>query len=109
MQPIGGGSRDARGKGGFACPSGALFLIVLLLRIVDGVVEPQCELDFARMFGEVPRHVELREAFFQVPDSVVAPMRLAVACDENPEELWIGMRRAQFLRQPAPAFVQGHG
>jgi hypothetical protein len=77
--------------------------VVLAPRVVDGVVEPQGELDFLRVLDGDLRFVEPREAFIEMLDGVVAAMRLLVARDQPGVDLVDGRRRAEPHPRRSPA------
>lgn len=56
-----------------ASPRRAARLVVGAARVVDRVVEPDRELDIARMLGEGTQLVETREALLEVLERVIAP------------------------------------
>jgi hypothetical protein len=66
-------------------------------------VEPQRDLDLGRMLREIADLVESGEAFFEVAQRVVAPMRLAIAGDQPFIQPEIGKLPA--FREEQPYFT----
>lgn len=60
-------------------------LVVLAANIIDCVVKPKCELDFARLDSQIYRFGEVCDALLQVLQRVVASMRLVVSRDKRAE------------------------
>jgi hypothetical protein len=63
-------------------PRRAARFVVVALRIVDRVVEPERDFDLGGMLREIADLVEAGKALFEVLERVIAPMRLAIAADQ---------------------------
>ena len=59
-------------------PACAAQFIVLALDVVDGVMEPERDLHFARVPGLVRHGFEMRQAFAQMLQRVIVALRLGV-------------------------------
>jgi len=69
---------DAGGAGRLAQPLGAARLVVRALHVVDGVVEPEADLDLGGVRRQRADALEQVDALAQVLDRVVATLRLPV-------------------------------
>ena len=61
-----------------ARPLRAARFVVVTVNVVDRVMEPERKLDFGSLRSERARLVKLLETIFQMPQRVVAAMRLAI-------------------------------
>jgi hypothetical protein len=61
-----------------ARPLRAARFVVVTVNVVDRVMEPERKVNFGRVCGKRARFVKLLETFFQMPQCVVAAMRLAI-------------------------------
>lgn len=66
----------------FAGKVSATSLVVLGVKVVDRVMEPDGHLDLSRAAGKRTDRIEEGDAFKQVLDSVIAPVALAIAEEE---------------------------
>ena len=66
-----------------ARPVGAATLVVVAADVVDGVVEPERDLDLGRPRCEVATRAEALDALAQVLQRVVAALRLAVRGEQR--------------------------
>ncbi len=80
MDPLGYRVGHPLLDGGISRPRRTLLFIVLAADLVlHGVVKPQGQFDFVDLVRKVPCLIDIDEAFVQVLDRVVAPMRFRVA------------------------------
>ncbi|MCY1243049.1 hypothetical protein D9M72_560520 [compost metagenome] len=87
-------------------PVGAARFVVMRMHVVDRIVEPQRQRDFAGAFGERLFPVEPREAFAQVLHRVVVALRLAVAALQFEPQCVVGRGHAQRVPGGGPVRVQ---
>ena len=104
MQPVSGVGRQPRFEHAVARPLRAALLVVVALRIVEGIVEPQREFDLPRPLRGGANLLEQVEALVEVLQRVVVPVLLAPAVDETAEQGFVGGRLPELAPAAAPAF-----
>jgi hypothetical protein len=77
-------------------PARAELLVVGSLCVIDGVVEPQCQLELGRSLQEMPRFIQMVQTRANVLQCVVRPPRLTIACYELLKYRWIRRLGIQF-------------
>ena len=101
-------SGDAGGEQLVHGPGGAPRLVVVAAHVVDGIVEPERELDLAGRLGEVAHRLEMGEAFGEMLQRVIAPLRLAVGVGEALTQRLVAAARADVAPGAPPRSLQ-HG
>jgi hypothetical protein len=79
-----------------------LLLIVLTLQRVHRIVEPQRQLDLARVLRKLHGGLMFVQALLEVLEGVVFAMRLVVAGDKSLKQTCCGLRL-----QPGPGSLPG--
>ena len=105
---------DAGGEQFVAGPGGASGLVVVATDVVDGIVEPERQLDLAGRLRQVANRLEMSEAFSEMLQRVIAALRLAVGFQEALQQGLLCLKRAEVAPGALPRPLQhghlaGHG